>query len=366
MLLLTAGQMGLSEAARDVRATLSAVGKDPPPLESQLLAALDAARRLRVGVRAEVYRICRDAWGPQWPFLSMAAARELGRQADLPQGGADAPSREECIELLRNRASFSEAIESPKPGVPRRIVTTPVPSAAAAVALWELSAPAAADSLRAAAGMPGSAPGEYIAWHVARTRPDHAFALGEAMLPPLGSPRELRVYSDTERMCGAGLLALSARTAEQRQAAAERIRQRLVGGNLGGEDSFPVASAYRCALLILGRRDVLEVVVSYLGVGDMTRRQVVTALSAAGRREGLDWLLANPHVGPDLLVLLVLNKGLGPVLADVAPALPRIDLCGTESLRRWQARILRDYYAIHRSRMRPERTPLSGRVGLRR
>lgn len=394
MLLVAAARLGIAEARQDVKATLAALGRKPAPLESQLLAALEGARRLRVPVRAEVYRICRDAWGPRWPFLSMAAARELGRQADLPQDAdAKAPSRHDCIQLLRDRAVFSEAIELPKPLVeslvptavtmaavcnvfgpqprytsmlfiadtlmhlPRKIVTTPVPSAAGAVALWELKTKAAeelktkaADQyVRAAAGVPGTAPGEYIAWHVSKIRPEEAFKLGMAMLPPLGAAPKLRVYSDTERACGAGLLALSARTAEQKRAAAERIRERLVGKELGGEDDFVVAGAFRCSLLMLGREEFLEAVQSYLGVGDITRRQVVTALCVAGRRDGLDWLLNNPHVPPRLLAVLYLNKGLGEVLAEAAPELPRIDVCGTAGLRLWQAKILQDYYAIRRN-----------------
>ena len=350
MVLLAAGRMGIAEAKQDAKATLAAVGRGPPPLESQLLAALEAARRLRVPVRAQVYRICQDAWGTEWPFLLIAAARELARQAVMPQdGNTDAPSRDDCVRLLRDRAIFDKARAPAKPGVPREIVTTPMPSAAAAVALWELKAAAAGESVRAAAGVPGSAPGEYIAWHVSAIRPGEAYDLGMAMLPPLGAARELRVYSDTERACGAWLLALSARTAGQKKAAQERILSRLVGGQLGGEDSFVVAGAYRCALLMLGRDDYLEAVVSYLDVGDMTRRQVITALCAVGRREGLDWLLWNPHVPPPLLALLYLNKGLGQVLAETAPELPGIDLCGTEDLRLWQAKILQDYYAIHRS-----------------
>lgn len=356
MVLLSAGRMGLKSAAGDVRATLAALGGDPPPRESQLLAAIEAARRLKLGVRREVYAICQKAWGPQYPFLLVAAARELGRQAEMsqPESGGRLPSREECIRLLQRRVMFAAGGDGPAATRPARPIGTPVPSAAAAVALWGMKAEVADHFLREATAVDAAMAAEYVAWHVSSDRPAEAFELGLRMLPPLSADCRQRVYNDNERAAGAMLLALSARTQAQRARAIARIAERLKGARLGGEDRIVIQGGYRCALLMLDprREDLVEAVETQLGIGDFSRRQALTALCLAGRRSGLDWLLLNREMPLQRLVLLYLNAGIGEVLAHTAPQLPRIDVCGRDDLRHWQARLLRDFYAIHRGRIR--------------
>jgi len=359
MAMLAAGRLGIAEAAPHVRAALAAAGEKTAVLESQLLAAIETARRLDMRVRGRMYMICERFWGPRSPFLLVSAATELARQADLAQDpSAAAPSRLECIRMLQDRARFAVAFVPDDPASPRRVLTTPVPSAAAAAALWRLGATKGQEdqepqmTVREAAAVEGMAPGEYLAWHVAPVRGGQAYELGMKMLPPLGAARELRVYNDSERATGAMLLALSARSDGQKKAAADRIIERLEGNQLGGEDVFAVAGAYRCSLLMLGRRDFLEPVIGLLGVGEFSRRQVIAALCVAGRREGLDWLLWNHHVSRRSLVLFYLHKGVGEVLSVMAPELPGIDVCGTEDLRLWQARILQDYYGVNREKVR--------------
>ena len=80
--------------------------------------------------------------------------------------------------------------------------------------------------------------------------------------------------------------------------------------------------------------------------------QAIGALCMASRREGLDWLLWNPHVSRRSLMLYYLHKGVGEVLSAAAPDLPKIDVCGTKDLRLWQAGILRAYYGVNRGRLR--------------
>ena len=356
MVLLSAGRMGLTSAAGEVKATLAALGADPAPRESQLLAAIEAAGRLKLGVRREVYAICQKAWGPQYPFLLVAASRELARQAEMPQDKSDRrlPTREECIRLLEQRVMFAAGAGGASATRPARPMSTPVPSAAAAVALWGLKAKLADQFVREATADDVAMAGEYVAWHVSVDRPSEAFELGLRMLPPLKAGHQRRVYNDNERAAGAMLLAMSARTQEQKARAIGRIAERLKGAELGGEDRIVIQGGYRCSLLMLepDRADLIEAVETQLRIGDFSRRQALAALCVAGRRSGLDWMLLNRRMPIERVVLLYLNAGIGEVLARTAPPMPKIDVCGRTDLRHWQARILRDYYAIHHGRIR--------------
>ena len=363
MALLAAGKLRLAQAAPQVKATLAAATRPTgPPRESQVLAALEAARLLACPVRAEVDDICRKLWGTDWPLMLMAAARELGRQARLPQGeGSNAPSTQHCVETLRLAAVFSAAPESRPAGSPQLVLVTPMPSAAAAVALWELEASSppretsqaalevTGQFVRNVAADPATLPGEYVAWHVGAAGPDAAFKLGQEMLPPLDAPPEKRVYNDNERSAGAMLMALSARTDAQRQEAVRTITSRLQGVRMGGEDSFFVIGAYRCALLILGREDVHDDVRGLLEIEDFPQRRVLAALCVTGDRQALDWVLWNPQIPPEGIEFLLVNKGIAEVFARTVPQLPHLDAAASGDLRLWQIRIMRDYYAIHRS-----------------
>ena len=273
---------------------------------------------------------------------------------------------------MRLAAQYARSAPTAK-GKPRKTVTTPLASAAAAVALWRLSPSVSAvlpatgadtgtlaDLLkidressayyvRAAARNNSTLAGDYIAWHIARSRLKQAFELGLAMLPALGSA--LPVYNADERSAGAMLLALAAKTPPQSSTAVKRITSRLVGGPAGGEDDDYVAGAYRCALLILGEADA-ETVRALLETGEFPHRRATTALLAAGDREVLDNLLWAPRTTPEDIVFLLLHMGVAEVVAELAPELPAIDVAAEADTRRWQVKILRDYYAIRRNKIK--------------
>ena len=367
--LLAAGRLRVVEAGPVVRDVLADAARRKSTLsEAQVLAALRAADRLNLPVRKEVNGVCRKLWHPELEFAMIAAARLLGRQIDRAQRGA--PSRNECIQTLRQCAEYAREVPATEDR-PTRIVTTPMASAAAAVALWELApsatyrrivtdagplamvlkidAQSSAYCVRLAARNNSTLVGDYIAWHIARTGRKEAFALGLAMLPARGS--KLPVYDDEERSAGAMLLALAARTDEQRGQAITRITSRLVGGPAGGEDDDYVAGAYRCALLILGQADA-ETVRALLETGEFPHRRATTALLAAGDREVLDNLLWAPRTTPEDIVFLLLHMGVAEVVAKLAPDLPAIDVAAEADTRQWQVNILRDYYAIRRNKIK--------------
>jgi len=196
-------------------------------------------------------------------------------------------------------------------------------------------------------------PGDYIAWHVAcEGEPKKAFELGLSMLPGADCPPPLRVYNDNERAAGAMLLALAARTARQKQIAVDRIAARLDAGEFDGEVDFYTAGAFRCALLILGRKPELAKLRALRGIGRFPRRRVMTALCAAGDREALDWLLFNKDIPPEDISSLLTGRGIGEVLQAFCPELPLVDAAAETDLRLWQVRILRHHWGVRRGDVR--------------
>jgi hypothetical protein len=329
-----------------------------------------------------VFDICLRLWNPRRFQLTLTkAARVLGRQADLPQSDPNVPSRQECVKLLQRRAVYEappathpatrpasapagKSATGPAPvattsqeGVSKEPSITPVPSAAAAAALWDLQAPLADQFVRNASAAAVTLAGEYVAWHVAASSAPGAFELGLQMLPALDAPPASRVYNDNERSAGAVLLALSARTDSQKKLAMDRITSRLEGGPLGGEDDFFVIRAYWCAQLILGKSELATMVLELLDTPDFPQRRAFTALCVASRREALDWLLWDPNKTADDIGFLLMDKGLEEVLSAVAPGLPGVDDSAGDDLLAWQIRILRDSYAIHRSSLKLGLTP---------
>lgn len=354
-MLLSAGRLGIASAGGDIRKVLSgAARRDDELSAAEVLAALKAARLLRLPVRAEVEAICRELWSPYWSDLLVTAAEMLGEQANMPQiDRRDVPSRSQCIRTLRQASVYrteTETMTSPtRSALPP--ATTPLPSAAAAVALWRMRAQLSDRYVRDVSAGDTALAGDYVAWRLGLARRGGAFKLAMAMCPPPEAPPDEHVYNDNERAAGAMLLGLSAATPIQHQLAVERVGSCLTGGPVGGEDSFYVRGAYRCALLVLGRTDEASSVGELLRTGEFPIRRAITALCAAGQRDGLDWLLWNPQLDTAAVAATLDQTHLGEVLTELAPDLPPVAAAG-ESIRRWQVGIMRDYYAIHRDKLK--------------
>jgi len=347
--MIVAAQRGMADIAPHVRSVLRTAAdphKSADVTVGQLMAALQATELLNTPARREVYDVVYSLWAPQREDIMVVAARVLGLQADMPQESPDVPTRNECIKLLQNACTWM--LREQLPDGSDRLQFMPLASASAAAALWNLHAQDAEHFVRDAAASQFPLPGDYIAWRIAHTDPAGGMQLGMNMLPALDAPQELRVYNDDERSAGAMLLALSAATDEQRKAAAQRIRSRLIGGEYGGEDVRRVRWTYMCALTILRDDTYRNQLSALLSLKEFPRRRLLTALLAVRDAEAMDWLLWHVQFSDAAVADLLLDREMGDLLADVAPDLPRIDWAGRTETRLWQAMILRNTYAIRR------------------
>jgi len=264
-----------------------------------------------------------------------------------------------AIEMLRLAADYVAPATSPATTGPARWIVTPLPSAAAAAALWRLSPADGADYVKRAAAGPSALPGDWLAWNIAAAGGTGAFSLGLEMLPgqPATSPamttQPVDMYNKNLRATGAMLLALAAGSDEQSAMATGRIEHYLAG-----ETDLFQAGAYKCALLVLGRGEYRPAVRELLATRQFSRRRALTALLVVGNQSGFDWLLipAGPAGLSDSdLAELLTGKALAEVLAACAPDLPVppawVGQAGGDLLD-WRMRILRYTYAVTRDEMR--------------
>jgi hypothetical protein len=247
--------------------------------------------------------------------------------------------------------STSTAATASAPAGENVELTTPVPSAAASVALWELQDPLADLFVMEATVHENVLAGDYVSWQLARGKAAaRTWELALRMLPAAGAKE--RVYFENERAAGAMLLALSARDDAQRKQASERIGSRLDSDQM----DFVVKGSYRCGLLLLGQNQWTDDVTLLLETG-FPKRRSLTALLGTGDKQAADWLLWNSQLTPEQVAVTLVLRGLQDVLEVVAPTLPRIDPAANYDLRMWQLQILRDSYLIHRANMKMQYKP---------
>lgn len=361
--LLAAGRRKLTPAAPAIRRVLvGATGAPQGLLVRQVHAAILAADDLKLPVRKEVHDICRKlwTWRPGFRLMLADAARVLGRQLSTPQNDEpNAPSPVDCARTLRRAIEVEyPPATAPADEASARSRRTPLPSAAAAVALWKFQTEQSENLtmipsfVMIPASDEVSLAGDYLAWNIGMTGSKGAFELGLWLLPGLNDP-SLRVYNNDARSTGAMLLAVAASTPETRKQAARRVRSRLEGGQLGGEDNFYVRGAYQCALAILGDPNSAAHVLGLLETEQFSQRRAITALTLAGDFRGLDWLLWNTQVGQEDMLLLLVDDQIGDVIVDCLTPLPKISPAASTDLARWQLLILRHAYAIRRPALKP-------------
>ena len=357
--LLAAGRRKLPAAAPAVRRVLVNSVKVPPGLlVRQVDAAIIAAGDLKMPGRKAAHDICQKLWThrPGFRLMLADAARLLGRQITAPQNDEpNVPSPSDCIQTLRQAVVFDYVpttwpASQPKPKPAR----TPLPSAAAAVALWKLGAKAAEEFIKVPAWDHVSLAGDYVAWNVGITGSDWAFELGLSLLPASDAPPALHVYSDDARSTGAMLLAIAATTPQRRKEATDRILSRLEAGRRGKEDSFYVRGAYQCALAILGDTSATTQALRLLETGQFSQRRAITALTLADDFRGLDWLLWNRQVDREDMLFLLVDEQLGEVIARCLPQLPTISPAASTDLANWQLLRLRHAYEILRPSLKPQ------------
>lgn len=350
MLLLAGANLGLEQIAPDVRNVLAAVEPGQSVPLATLTAAIAAADRLGLPVRAEMYTVVDLIWSEQHQHLCLDAALALGRQAELDQAGREAPSREACVRLLQQMATWSyyEPPADDEYG-PGRVVNSPLASAGATLALWRLDVPLSDMYVGNATTSSFTSPGDFLAWQIGRESPEEGMALGLRMIPALVAPPEERVYNEHERAAGAMMLALSARTDEQCAQAINRINERLYGTTLGGEDNYRIRMIYKCALQLAGDEQYHDELRDMLPILELPRRPLLTALLGSGDRYALDWMLWNRQFNDVTVFQFLLGQQLADVLDVVTPSLPALDRAAPNTVRMFQLQILRDTYVINRA-----------------
>ena len=373
MAILAAGKLGVKNAAEDVRGVLAAAAKDPKTDRSLVHAAIEAATTMNVPVRGDLYNICRKYWNPDWQteLLFASAAHLLGRQAADDKGQtADAATRAECEKLLIKAAGYARRQTTTAP-----TETIPMASAAAATAFWLLNPSSDLDIqiketvtdggvIEFTGRTGGSArlimdaatssilAGDSIAWRLARSERPEAFKLALKMLPARNAPLGQRVYNENLRGAGAMLLALSARTDEQKKIAIQRINERFEpGDDHSGEDDPVLAGRYRCALLTLGVKKHLQTVRNQRNNSEHAVAAAFTALMLTGDPDTLDYLFYNNDIDPADIATFLIYDNLHRVTAFALPKLPAIDPAAPDDIRVWQAKIMRAWYVLHRDEL---------------
>lgn len=341
--ILAAGKLGIKQADSYVLAVLREVtSKDVKLHESHMLAAIDAAERLDLTVSKELLQLIPCMWA--YEVTSVRAVRLLFKQVSkLPVSD---PLRKDAAKLLGRAASSGGQVGG----------TALLPSAAAAVALWKLNKDPEDKAVRGLSRSDTLVPGDYVSWYLSLAEPDRAFDLGMRMLPPpleRGVPQEdqpPRVYNANERCCGAMLLALSARSPQQKADAIARIQLRM-------DKTLITTSVERgtlnCALLILNSpQGSRQQAFGSLMSGVFPEKRAMTALLAVGDKESLDWLLLSDISHKDSHHLLIAYE-VEVLLKAAVPELPEIDVAAEDNLAMWQLKILRHAYAIKRNSLEP-------------
>lgn len=328
--LLAAGRLKLPQAQAVAKAVVGELMKGGKQLPVDLVRA--ALKVGKLGDR-EIVQLCGNLWGSQEEVTLIGALSKVGAVA----GTAEAASEANVVNTLKEMAVFRESPTSTT-SEPAVDVQTPLPSAAAAVALWRLQKDAALDTLKEAADSPNAMAGQYIARYV------RSMEVGSSMLPPVDAPAQKQEDRDNVRACGSTMLALAAGNEADRKVAVDRIAGRL--NAYGGEPNFIVRGIYQCDLLALGQRQYLPGVRTLLEINGFPLRPVLVGLTMAGDRAGLDWLLWGQS-DADLVRSLV-NETLADVVNSVAGVEP-VDSWAYGDVLYWQARICRDSYGVHRS-----------------
>jgi len=333
MALVVAGRLKLAAARALVDQVLTGIlarkRNELTVGDAQTLAAAASAAG-RLGLPPGVFlKVIRELWYPTTEQAMILTVEALAAGTPL----------EDIAQALQQAADYELA----DPDDPQTQIRTPVASAAAAVALFRLAGDRAEDALRAACASETWLAGDYVAWNVARTdaRRQEASRIAATFIGP-------GVYDDGVRTAGAILLALLARGTDQADEAAAAIERKLRGGPLGAKPDAFAAGSYKCALLMLGRREFAGEVARLARSGFFPKRRALAALVLAGEAAGLDLVLAGARFEARQIDSFLTGRLMARVYAAVAAELPAFDLEAPPRARHWQCRLLRDFYLIHR------------------
>ena len=332
MALVAAGRLRLHAARRFVVEPVFVVlRRDRDKLtvrDAQTLAAATNAAR-RFGMLRKLYAACmKMLWHPGTSQAMIFCAEALTVPASASPASGDgleevALAPAEAVEILRRAAAYAG---------------TPVPSAAAAVALFKLAPDEAEEALRIACGSETWLAGDYVAWNLARAgrHRRQATRIAAKFIGP-------EVYDKGVRTAGAILLASLARGTDQAGRVADAIEGRL----RRQRDRF-AAGSYQCALLTLGRGEYAADVAELVRSDAFPKRRALTALLLAGEPAGFDLVFGAERLDAARIDSFLTGRLMARVYAAVAADLPGFDMDAPRRVRHWQCQILRDFYLIHR------------------
>lgn len=368
-LLSAASRVSAPSAGSAAAEVLRAAGDGRAVSMGQLVAALEAVTRLGYPARREVLRIVRSLWGPHMGFMLYRAAEALGVQADIREGQApDAPSPEECIDTLRRVAMWMRTVRRQHKPVDLR---TPVASAMAAATAWllrpddtwyrpasgeasllvEVDRDSTAWAAVNVARLEAPIAADVLAWRIGTSGLDQAIAFGLRLLPDRDDPQPMAAVHDPNQLaCGAMMASLAARAgdAAMRQRVIDRIESRM-HTRFGLISYAPLLATCRAALVILGRDEYEVSVLQAAKIGQIPARRALTALTAAGTRRGLDWLLIDGQPEAARIERILLTDEFNDVLADLVPDLPGPWAALDSQLRRAQIDLMRRVWLVRRS-----------------
>ncbi len=358
-----------AELGRIISTVLAA---DSDLTQGQAIASLQAAaRREAISANQPTRQILQKLWGPSTELLMVYACRALAAEV-TGRPDATQPTAHEAFQLLAAAVDFAPATTAPSRR--QQLLTTPVASAEAAIAAWQIKpAPTEEPDVTAsdlsgediivwkpnptvllveqAASSEHEIAADWISWRAARMDARLAFWLGLRLLPSPESPWHLRVHNAHARSAGTMLLALSARTPEQAQRARQQIAANLKGTGRGGELDPHVRASHHCALLALGQDQYSEEVWDLLTGKVFPKRRALTALLAAGDRRAVDWLVANSTLTDASVIYFLVNVGMAEVLEVFVPELGRFDVVAPADLRGWQLRQMQLNWLYHRDQL---------------
>ncbi len=286
-----------------------------------LAAAINAAAKLDMPANIFV-TVMEKLWHPRTSVAMILASEAIANRREIIAKDTALMSR--TLTILGRAAGGSD---------------TPVPSAAAATALFKLAGKQADESLLVACESKIYLAGDYVAWNLAKSRTDDAWRIGGVFFGP-------GIYNKTVRANATILLALLARETDKADSLAEVIESRLIGLN----DQF-AAGSYNCAMLILNRREYIDKVAALTKSGEFGQRRVLTALAMAGAPTGFDRVFAGAKFNPAGIDSYLAGWLMSRMYSSIVPEMPVFDLDATPETRYWQCRIQRDYYLIHRRKI---------------
>ncbi len=342
MAFVAAGRMGLASAEGEIRRAIEEslrLGTKLTLADVESLAgAIHAARRLKLPVADQVARVMGALWQERTTMAMILSAELLG---DGPLVMGKAFLHEGRLVLATTIPARGPLAENEIAEILRRAATrpgTPVPSVAAAVALFKIAPHVATEGLRLACESEQWLAGDYLAWHLARDQrqQQNAWHIAREFFRP-------EMYDKGAWSAAAVLMAQLLRGHPEAQGLAASLEERISRER----DPFLIGS-YQCALLILDHRKYAGAVAELARSDAFPKRRALTALVLAGEPEGLDMVFAAEPFDPGRMDAYLTGRLMAQVYSAVAPELPEVDVDASQAVRFWQCRIARDFYLIHR------------------